>query len=94
MKLIERKEAKKRIVINEIGLFIQSVLIICAIELGIISLFENTFAIVLEFVLSFALFTMAYNNSKVFKRGLFTIVYIIGGLICLIPALIKLVEMF
>lgn len=94
MKLVERKEAKKIIVINEIGLFIQSVLIICAIALGIITVFENHFAIVLEFILSLTMFTMAYNNRKVFKRSFFTIVYIVGGLFCLVPAFTKMIEMF
>lgn len=92
MKLVEKRNAKKRIVVNEIGLFIQAVLIACVIALLIMSAFEPLFSTVLEFVLAIALFTMAYNNTKTFKRQLFTIPYIIGGLMCLyfgIDALIK-----
>ena len=92
MKLVERRKIQKKVVINEIGLFIQAVLMMCVIALLIMSMFERSFAIVLEFVLSFTLFTMAYNNIKTFKRKLFTIPYVIGALICLwyaIDALIK-----
>ncbi len=94
MKLVEKREAKKRVVINEIGLFIQAVLMACVIALLIMTIFENSFAIVLEFVLAFALFTMAYNNTKTFKRKLFTIPYIIGGIICIAYAIDGLIKVF
>lgn len=92
MKLVERRENKKRVVVNEIGLFIQAVLMTCVIALLIMTVFENTFAITLEFVLSLALFTMAYNNAKTFKRKMFTIPYIIGALICLAYAIDGLIK--
>ena len=63
MKLVEKRNSKKRIVVNEIGLFIQAVLIACVIALLIMSAFEPLFSAVLEFVLAIALFTMAYNNA-------------------------------
>ncbi len=94
MKLVEKRETKKRVVINEIGLFIQAVLMACVIALLIMTVFEETFAIVLEIVLALALFTMAYNNTKTFKRKLFTIPYIIGGLVCLIYGINAMIKVF
>ena len=94
MKLVGKREIKKKIVINEIGLFIQSVLIVCAVALGIMTVFESTFAITLEFVLALALFTMAYNNTKIFKRKLFTIPYIIGGIICILSGIVEITKVF
>lgn len=92
MKLIERRELKKRVIVNEIGLFIQAVLMACVIALLVMTVFESVFAVVLEFVLSLTLFTMAYNNIKTFKRKLFTIPYVIGGLVCLAYAIDGLIK--
>ena len=94
MKLVEKREIKKRVVINEIGLFIQAVLMACVIALLIMTVFEETFAIVLEFVLAASLFTMAYNNIKTFKRKLFTIPYVIGGIVCMIYAIDGMIKVF
>ena len=94
MKLVEKRKLKKRVVINEIGLFIQAVLIFCIIAVAIVCLFEDSFVLLLESLLALALFTMAYNNQKTFKRKLFTIPYIIGGLLCLIYVVQTFIGMF
>ncbi len=74
---------------KKIGLFVQFVLCICTIIFFIVSLFEKSFFILVEVLIALTLFAMAYNNSKIYKRKYFTIVYIIFGSFILISSLLE-----
>ncbi|MCM1370612.1 MAG: hypothetical protein NC181_01800 [Clostridium sp.] len=88
MELVKNRETKKKIVVNDIGLFIQIILIFCTIVLGILTVVENEFLVILELVLGFAILTMAYNNKKTYKRKVLTVPYIVVGLILIIHSII------
>lgn len=70
---------------NQISLFIQFVLIICAIILLVMGLFENTFFLVSRVIWIFAALVMSYNNQFYFKRKLFTLFYILFAIILALP---------
>ncbi len=74
---------------KNIGLFIQFILTLCSAIMLFISIFEKSFLNIVYILLSFTLFTMAYNNVKVYKRKYLTIVYIIFGILILLSMLLE-----
>ena len=94
---INVKESTEKIVkvdkqgrIYNIGVFIQIVLLIVFVDLLIMSIFLPKIYVVSQFVLSFLLFVMAYNNYNIYKRKGMTIIYIIIGLLLLVTQIIKI----
>ena len=73
---------------NDISLMTQLVLCICAVIFFIISIFEKPFFEIAEIIVALTLFVMAYNNTKIYKRKYFTIVYLVFGLFLLISTII------
>ena len=72
---------------NDLNFLVQVLLSVVAIIFYIISIFEKTFFNVAELFLALTLFTMAYNNHKIYKRKYFTIAYLIFGFLLLIGAI-------
>lgn len=79
--------SKKKLVINEISIFIQLCLGLFAIMWAVISLFENEFLLIAEICLSFSLFFMAYNNYKIYRKKYATIIYLLLGIGLLLVAI-------
>ena len=74
--------------INEVGILVQVVLVVMLLYSLILTLFENDFQILLNIKLGLTLFSMAYNNQKVYKQKGMTICYVVVGIISLIMAII------
>ncbi len=79
---MKTKEKKK--IINDyniLGVNIQFILTILVLLFGIISIFAGkTFFIIFEFLVAFDLFTMAFNNERIYKREKATTLYLISGI--------------
>ena len=87
MKMNKKLMTKK---INNIGLLVQFILAVIVIILSIISIFVNELFQFAEIVISLTLFVIAYNNQKIYKRKMFTIIYTLIGIFILISALVTL----
>lgn len=79
---IEKKQ------INQIGLFIQIILLVILVYFLTLLIFIPQFQNVVDYILSFLLITMAYNNYKIYKRKNLTFIYGIVGLLLLIVAIV------
>ena len=55
--------------------------ILFSIVFGIATIFQGEMLVLFEITMGFTLAVMAYNNATVFKRGIFTIPYILGALV-------------
>lgn len=83
-KIVSLKEYSNK----EVGLLVQVVLIEVLIIFAIISVFAKEFLDALYVVLSLIMFTMAYNNKKIYKRKHMTSIYIIVGVFVFLSTLI------
>lgn len=63
------------------SIIVQIALVVVAVMLGIVSIFNNNFTMFFEISLGFLLFVLAYNNEIIFKRKGLTYIYIIAGII-------------
>ena len=79
---IEKKQ------INQISLFIQIILLVILVYFLTLLIFIPQFQNVVDYILSFLLITMAYNNYKIYKRKKMTFIYGIVGLLLLIVAIV------
>lgn len=77
---------------KKIGLLIQAILCICTVVFFIISMFESSFLIVAEFLISLTLFAMAFNNINIYKRKNFTLIYTIFASIVLIFSILEIIN--
>ena len=84
-KVIELKEYSNK----EVGLLVQAVLIEVMIIFAIISIFAHEFLDPFYIILSLILFTMAYNNKKIYKKKNMTSIYIIVGMFVLVATLVE-----
>lgn len=75
--------------IRSISLFVQFVLLVAVIILSICTLFVCELNLVLQSLVALLLFTMAYNNCKVFKRKGVTILYVLAGATILLTLVVK-----
>lgn len=84
---MEKKNSK----INEytiLGIVLQIILTISVVVLAIISLFNHSLFSILEIVIGFDMFVMAYNNHWVYRREKVTPFYLgVGGVLLLIGIL-------
>lgn len=86
-KIIELKEYSSK----EVGLLVQVVLIELLIIFAVINLITNVFMPAFYAILSMIMFTMAYNNEKIYKKKYMTSVYVIVGLFVAITTLVEYV---
>ena len=77
---------------NDLGFLIQALLCVSAVIFYIISIFEKSFLNASQILFSLALFAIAYNNHKIYKRKYFTILYIAFGLILFLGAVINIIK--
>jgi hypothetical protein len=74
--------------VDNLGLLVQTVLLVSLIYAFILTLFMSEFKVLLNIVLALTLFIMAYNNQTIYKKTGMTICYSIGGIICLLKVII------
>ena len=84
-KVIDIKEYSSK----EVGLLVQVVLTELLIIFGIISMFSKEFLGTMYAIISMVMFTMAYNNKKIYKKRNMTAIYIIIGLFVAITTIIE-----
>lgn len=80
------KSEKARKVIN-----FQMIVMIISLVFIVLSFLRESLADYREIVLGLILFVMAYTNYVVYEKKKMTIVYIIFGLLLIIPNIIRLV---
>ena len=86
-KIIDLKEYSS----DEVGILVQVVLIELLIIFAVINLITNVFVPAFYAILAMLMFTMAYNNTKIYKRKHMTKVYIIVGIFVTISTLVEYV---
>ena len=78
--------------INSIAILLQCLLLVITIILAIISIFINKFLYITEISMSFLLFIIAYNNSSIYKRKSFSVLYVVIGILILISSIWGLIN--
>ena len=86
-KIVDLKEYSS----NEVGLLVQVVLIELLIIFSVINLITNVFMPAFYAILAMIMFTMAYNNNKIYKKKYMTRVYVIVGLFVTITTFVEYV---
>ena len=84
-KIIDVKEYKS----DQVGLLVQAVLTELVLIFGIIIILSDAFLPAFYAVISMTMFTMAYNNSKFFKKKYMTSIYVIVGLFVAITTIVE-----
>ncbi len=84
-KIVDVKEFKN----DRVGILVEVVLIEMMIIFSILNLINEAFLPALYIIISMILFTMAYNNIKIFKKKYMTPVYIITGLFVVITTFME-----
>ena len=74
---------------NEVGFLVQVVLIELLIIFAIINTLTDVFVPAFYAILAMLMFTMAYNNKKIFKRKCMTFFYLLTGLFATITAVME-----
>lgn len=86
-KIVDIKEYRS----DEVGLLVQLVLTELVIIFGVINIISDAFMPAFYAILSMIMFTMAYNNVKIFKKRYMTSIYVIVGLFVAITTLVEYV---
>ena len=86
-KIIDFKEYSS----DEVGLLVQVVLIELLIIFAVINLITNVFMPAFYAILAMIMFTMAYNNKKIYKKKNMTMVYNIVGIFVVLSTLMEYV---
>ena len=82
MNNMKKEENVMKKQINQVGLFIQIILLVILVYFLTLYIFIPELQKVVDYILSFLLIIMAINNYKVYKRKKMTIIYgIVGGLL-------------
>ena len=91
----ENKSIKAKIVdlasysSDDVGLLVQVVLIELLIIFAVINLITNIFMPAFYAILAMLMFSMAYNNQKVYKRKYMTIVYLAVGIFVTVATILE-----
>ncbi len=86
-KVVELKEYSS----DDVGLLIQVVLTELMIIFAIINLISDALMPAFYVIVSMIMFTMAYNNIKIYKKRYMTPIYVIVGLFVLITTIVEYV---
>ena len=86
-KIVDIKEYKS----DEVGLLVQLVLTELVIIFGVINIISDAFMPAFYAILSMIMFTMAYNNVKIYKKKYMTSIYVIVGLFVAITTIVEYV---
>lgn len=84
-KIVDVKEFNN----DKVGILVEVVLIEMMIIFAILNLINEAFLPALYVIISMILFTMAYNNIKMFKKKYMTPIYIIIGFFVLITTFLE-----
>lgn len=84
-KIVDVKEYSSK----EVGLLVQVVLIELLLIFAVINLITAAFVPAFYFILAMIMFTMAYNNKKIYKKKYMTSVYTVVGLFVLISTIME-----
>lgn len=76
---------------DEVGILVQVVLTELLIIFAIIDLMSDKFMPAFYAIIVMLMFTMAYNNKKIYKRKYMTPIYIVVGIFVLITTIIEYV---
>lgn len=87
VKIVELKEYS----CDEVGLLMQVVLIELLIIFAVINMITNVFVPAFYAILAMLMFTMAYNNKRIYKRKYMTSIYMIVGIFVTISTLLEYV---
>ena len=91
----ENKSIKTKIVdlasysSEDVGLLVQVVLIELLIIFAVINLITNIFMPAFYAILAMLMFSMAYNNIKVYKRKYMTVVYLVVGIFVTVATILE-----
>ena len=86
-KIVDLKEYKS----DQISLLVQVVLTELVLIFGIIIIMSEAFLPAFYSIICMTMFTMAYNNSKIFKKRYMTSIYVIVGLFVAITTIVEFV---
>lgn len=84
-KIVDVKEYKN----DRVGILVEVILIEMMIIFSVISLISELFIPTVYIIVTMILFTMAYNNIKIFKKKYMTPIYIIVGIFVLITTIME-----
>ncbi len=76
---------------DEVGILVQVVLTELLIIFAIIDLMSDKFMPAFYAIIVMLMFTMAYNNKRIYKRKYMTPIYIVVGIFVLITTIIEYV---
>ena len=88
----KKEQIKKSIQSNEISLWIQAILCTIGLIGLIISFFEKSFMPIAELTVAACLFTMAYNNYKIYKKDKMNYLYIGFGIFLVITTILDIIN--
>ena len=86
-KVVNLKEYRS----DQVGLLVQVVLTELVLIFGIINMISDAFMPAFYAIISMIMFTMAYNNVKIYKKKYMTSIYVIVGLFVAITTIVEYV---
>ena len=84
-KIVDIKEYSS----DEVGLLVQAVLTELLIIFSIITIMSKEFIPAFYSIIAMTMFTMAYNNKRIYKKKYMTSVYVIVGLFVTITTIVE-----
>ena len=84
-KIVELKEYSS----DDVGLLIQVVLTELMIIFAVINLISDALMPAFYVIVSMIMFTMAYNNIRIYKKRYMTPIYVIVGIFVLITTIVE-----
>lgn len=73
--------------INEVGILVQAVLLVSLLYTFILTLFLKEFEFLFYLVMGLTLFSMAYNNYKIYHKKGMTVTYLVVGAVSILAVL-------
>jgi len=86
-KIVDLKEYSSK----EVGVLVQAILTELVLIFGVFNIMSDAFMPAFYAIISMTLFTMAYNNSKFYKKRYMTSIYVIIGIFVAITTLVEYV---
>ena len=84
-KVVKLKEYSNK----EVGLLVQVVLLELMLIFGIITLLSEAFLPAFYAIITMIMFTMAYNNVKIYKKKYLTPIYIVVGIFVAVATVLE-----
>ena len=84
-KMVKLKEYSNK----EVGLLVQVVLLELMLIFGIITLLSEAFLPAFYAIIAMIMFTMAYNNVRIYKKKYLTPIYIVVGIFVAVATVLE-----